>query len=323
MNQSNIHFKFLFKDKTRWAKHPMSTTGGYIGISLSSGSTRGIYQLGALHAADLNGLLVNTRYYAGTSIGSVIAMLLAVGWRPLDLFSHVCVHDFTQLLDLTKVDLTTAITKWGAIDSTPLREYIRKLILIKYGGVPTFGQLAKEGKHLIVTAYRMKHAHPNVYFTPETHPDMSVLDAVLLSSNIPFVFQARQYDGDFYIDGGCFDLNPTQFLESYIQEEDKRVFSVSLDLRQAICETDIITSFMDYMKEMVFIVMYNQKKIKSTSTIHNIDLSTEVGEDPIMPLVLDKSTKIKWFCSGVEQTLIYFREKHGDCSTNKEGEHTE
>ena len=52
----------------------------YTGISLSSGAARGIYQLGALHAAECKQFLKDVKYYIGTSIGSMIALLLAVGW---------------------------------------------------------------------------------------------------------------------------------------------------------------------------------------------------------------------------------------------------
>lgn len=280
----------------------------YSGISLSSGSIRGIYQLGAIHAAELNGLLVDVKYFAGTSIGSIIALLLAVGWQPLELFTHVCMNDFTQLLSYN-IDIVNVFQKWGAIDTTPIREYISKLILLKLPEIPTFKTLQEQtGKHLLVTAYKLKSKHPNIYFSLETHPDMSVLDGVMLSSNIPFLFQAQNYEGYYYIDGGVFDLNPADALEEYIHKystDIPKIFSVSLDLRN--CEEDIaIPTFADYVKELVFIVMYNQQDVKESPQIDHLKLETDTS----IQLQITKTSQIKWFCSGVEQTLAYFREKN-------------
>ncbi len=290
----------------------MQSDEEYIGISLSSGSSRGVYQLGALHAADISEKCNNVKYFAGTSVGSIIALLLAVGWKPLELFSYICIHDFTQVYSL-QFDIPTAIKKWGAIDITPLREYISKLVIQKAGGIPTFKTLANEGKYFIATAYKLKSKEPNVYFSVDTHPNMSVVDAVLLSSSIPFVFQAQNYDGDYYIDGGCFDLCPSAFLHTYIQTHEKtsthkKVLSVTLDLRQSSDEEqEVISDFMDYLKELVFVVMYNQKPLQSIEAIDTLQLSTEVNDN--LHLQIDKQTKIKWFCSGVQQGLEYFTPK--------------
>lgn len=280
---------------------------GYIGISLSSGSSRGVYQLGAVHAAEISGKLNKLKYFAGTSVGSIIALLLAIGWKPLELFSYICIHDFTNVYSL-QFDIPTSITKWGAIDMSPLRDYVSKLIIQKAGGIPTFKSLANEGKYFIATAYKLKSKEPNIYFTAETHPDMSVLDAVLLSSTIPFVFQAQNYDGDYYIDGGCFDLCPSEFLRNYItsHKEQGTILSLTLDLRKSSEEEpEVIEDFMDYLKEIVFVVMHNQKPNKSTKDIDILQLQTEVNAN--LQLHIDKETKIKWFCSGVQQGLSFFK----------------
>src|SRR5690348_897778 len=55
----------------------------YTGLCLSSGGIRGLIQLGALHEFWNRGYLTNLQYYAGSSVGSVISLLLAIGYEPI------------------------------------------------------------------------------------------------------------------------------------------------------------------------------------------------------------------------------------------------
>jgi len=292
-------------------------------VCLSSGSVRGIFQLGALYAADFSGALNQVKYYAGTSVGAIISMLMAVGWHPIDIFTYICVNDFTKLLP-NNLDIVNTFSKWGAVDPQPLKEFIKKMVLQKYGGCPTFKQLAKEGKIFVCPAYRLRHTHSNVYFSPETTPDMSVVDAVMLSSNIPFVFQSQTHQDDYYIDGAVFDHNPASFLSSYItkhHDETPSILNVSVHVRQEeqVTDTSNIDSqdgddeklaqlkqltLMEYVKEIMMVALYSQQKVNSTDEIYRMDIHTGTTTWTSLP---DKAEKIKWFCEGTEQALPHFK----------------
>lgn len=47
-----------------------------------------------------------------------------------------------------------------------------------------------------------------VYFQRHDFPDMSVLDALMISSCVPFVFPYIQFQGDMYVDGFVTDNFP-------------------------------------------------------------------------------------------------------------------
>lgn len=295
----------------------------YLGISLSSGGARGFYQLGALHAAECNGLLKNTKYYAGTSIGSIIAMLLAVGWNSLELFTTLCTDTFLDNLDMTW-NINRAVEKYGLLSLDSLRTYLKKLVIHKYGGLPTFKQLYEQtGKVFTCAAYRLKHADPCVYFNYKTHPDLNVVEACILSSNIPFLFESLQYNGDYYIDGGLFDHNPIKFLQQFIEEceEDalsstRKLLCVSLNTRSNPAKTGEedeeddkvnINSIVEYAKEVMLVSLFCQPKMKSTPLVDAINITST---DPsLVKLNVDNKTRIQWFCAGLEQGLVYFKDK--------------
>lgn len=300
----------------------------YLGVSLSSGGARGFYQLGALHAAEINGLLSCAKYYAGTSIGSIISMLLAVGWSPLELFTTLCTDNFMDTIDFAW-DVNRAVTNFGLINIEPLRAYLKKLVILKYGGVPTLKQLYDQKKRVFTcAAYRLKHADPCVYFTYKTHPDMSVVDACILSSNLPFIFEGLKYKDDYYIDGGLFDHNPLKFLKSFIAEVENdeastqphhKILSVSLNIRSMPASDESkhenINSIVEYAKEVLLVSLYCQPKIKSSDSVDSINITTN-DQYHLVKLSVDNKTRISWFCNGLEQGLAYFKELQEKATTS-------
>lgn len=287
----------------------------YEAISLSSGSTLGFYQLGALHAAESNGKLKSLKIFAGTSVGSIIALLLALGWTAIDIFSYCCSKDVSSVIQL-HFDLHLLIEKWGLFNTNKLREYVEKMIKSKcHDKIPTFIELYDEKKKIFIcTAYKLASSNSNVYFSYKTHPNMSVLDAVMLSSNIPLVFTAAKYEQDFYLDGGVFCLNPAYYVqrefyesrEFFEGEKHSKILSISLDYNGAssITEEDKKMKVSDYIREIVMIPMNNQVNVQSNEIIDNITLSTK--SNPIVNLSVNNDTKINWFCSGMEQALKHF-----------------
>ena len=277
----------------------------YKAVSLSSGAARGFYQLGAIHAAQINGCLQDVNIWAGSSVGAMIACCLAVGWSPMDLFTAVCTDDINQYLNV-QIDIQSALTHWGLFDNTQLKQFIAKLIRQKWGGIPTFGELYKHNIIFVCTAYKIKHSHPRVYFSYLTHPDMSVLDAVMLSSNIPLLFRAIQYEGDYYIDGGSFALNPADWVAENLLKPDESVLTITLDLRDDRENDQPPESITDYVKEIVFLPLFNQKAPSPTSQIDVMLVRTDL-QDVNLPISIDNKTKIKWFVFGLEQGLEFFK----------------
>jgi predicted acylesterase/phospholipase RssA len=184
----------------------------YLGVSLSSGSARGLYQLGALHAAQCKHLLTDVKYWAGTSIGAMIALLCAVGWQPIDILTYLCTNDISEQVVLN-VHVQDLFSQFGLINTSTLYEYFRKMVVHKYGGVPTFEELYnQQGITFLCTAYQLRSKTPCVYFSHRSHPQMSTLEAAMLSANLPLIFQNRKHNDNFFIDGGVFDLNPAKYL---------------------------------------------------------------------------------------------------------------
>jgi predicted acylesterase/phospholipase RssA len=280
----------------------------YKAISLSSGSAKGLLQLGCLHAAEINGMLNDVKIFAGCSVGALISLLLAVGWKPVEIFSQVCSDDLVNYIN-TEFNLQTSIKNWGFLSQTKLREYMSRMIVAKWGGIPSFKDLHNNGIVYICNAFRLKSSNPKVYFNHHSHPNMSCLDAALLSSAIPFIFQAQHFENNYYIDGGAFDLNPVQYVEQYMSEHNidltpKCILGVSLEQRNSEEEKEPIQTMVEFVKEIAFLAIYIQDVPLPNDFLDMIVLESQ--SIPRLQLMPNNTEKIQWFIHGLHQGLKHY-----------------
>jgi predicted acylesterase/phospholipase RssA len=216
------------------------------------------------------------------------------------------------LKELRKVsDVKDLITSWGMLDYSKVKQYFAKMVVNKWGGIPTFEELYRNGIVYVCTAYKLGAKDPCVYFSHRTHGTMSAVDAAMLSCTIPFLFKSAKYQDHYYIDGGVFDSNPAYYLEQMMLEERKdqehtnKILSVSVQMQH---EDEEINTLMDYIKEVVFVPMYAQEKIVDTEHINHIQIHSDNGIELVMQPTNTK--KIQWFCEGLQKGLTYFEEKN-------------
>ena len=67
-------------------------------LILGGNSTNALYTLGALQKLVEDNQLTDIRTYVGTSSGSLISTLLAIGFKPLDILTELCFNgSFTKI----------------------------------------------------------------------------------------------------------------------------------------------------------------------------------------------------------------------------------
>jgi len=161
----------------------------------------GIYSLiGSLKA--LESKLIDVKEISGSSAGSILALLLALGMS-VDEILEVSLS--LNIPDFVKLRIGSFFNKFGFVDLGPIRE---KLVEV-CGCDPTFSELEMK---IYVSAYCLNSSSTE-YFSKDTHPDMKVIDAVCMSMAIPLIFACGKYEGKTYIDGGTQEQYPmTPFL---------------------------------------------------------------------------------------------------------------
>lgn len=172
-------------------------SGKKVGLVLSGGGAKGAAEIGALKVIESHGIKID--FISGTSIGSVVGSLYAAGYTPAEL-EEVFVN-----LDADE-----------AKNSSKIRDIIDKLL--KNKGVTTFADLNIPFRCVAADAKELKEV---------VLSEGSVLDAVMASSAIPYVYDNVVIDNHIYVDGGFYNNLPVDVAENMGAE-----FTIVVDLRQ-------------------------------------------------------------------------------------------
>lgn len=166
-----------------------------VGIALSGGALRGIFHLGVLQAMDEENLPISA--LAGTSSGSIVAVLYACGLAPKEILK---IASSSSLLKMFR------LKPWaGGILSHSYLESLLKEHL-------TVDNLEDLYLPVAVTAVNIR---TGLLETFERGPIIPVVSA---SSSIPIMFNPVKYEGESYLDGGLLMNLPCAPLEDKVDK---------------------------------------------------------------------------------------------------------
>lgn len=183
--------------------------GGYQGLFAALNLKRFEDEYGPLHDA--------FDAFVGTSVGGIIAAAAAVGMPMkdvVDVFEREGERIFSSRpppngMAATLRDVSRHMwnAKYdGQVLAVFLRTYCRDM---------KFSDLKKP---LMVTATRMRDGAP-VLFTPQTHPETLLREAVLASAAAPMILPPVKVDGDLFADGALFANCPDALALEYAVHE--------------------------------------------------------------------------------------------------------
>lgn len=181
-------------------------------LVIEGGGSRGFAYIGAILKLEEMGLLKNFKRFSGSSVGSLFAVLLCIGYSATELL------DLSQNLDLTmpgKCGCSKLYSIWNNMGVYPLLKFekiIRNILKRKVDPDITLSDLYKKTKKDLVIVVTNLNKKCGIYLHYINFPTVKLIDALLSSISVPAVFQPRKmrYTGtyDYYIDGGIVDNYP-------------------------------------------------------------------------------------------------------------------
>lgn len=190
----------------------------YETIILSGGGTKGFCILGSLqYLQDTKRLECSSiKRFIGTSIGSVISFFIAIGYTPMELVVYLCSHNILESLSLNGFD--GVVKGDGIYQYSTLSRMYEEMIHEKLSFIPTLRDIKEKfDKDIIMCTYNATKKRKE-YVSYRNYPDLSCLDAMRMSSNLPFIFSPFWYNSNEYIDGGIvenFSFSSIPILMSY------------------------------------------------------------------------------------------------------------
>lgn len=270
----------------------------YDTLVISGGAVKGLLSLGALQSLYERGVLDNITNYVGTSVGSILSLLLSLGYTPMDILPAACDDAITS--DFKNVDLGLLVDNFGAFEPHNLYETIIRLILDKCESVPTFEEhFEQTGMELTMCTYNLTEKKVE-YLNRHSHPGMTVMNAIKLSCNIPFLFPRLEYQGCFYIDGGVGDDFPV----SYADDGVNTIIGLHTPYRDKIRQQKDI-HFTDYLYDIIHAPIKELRKLRDKDLSDRVTVIRLFTDKRTMQFDLEKSAKMDMFSDGFRQA-----EKH-------------
>jgi predicted acylesterase/phospholipase RssA len=278
-------------------KEPEQVSCYYDTLVLSGGSSKGIITLGAIQYVHDQYLMKNVKTYIGTSSGSMIAYLLAIGYSPTEIMVYICTN---QLLEkMQNFNLVAMIQGRGACSFNNIHEQLEKMTISKIGYFPTLNDLyEKHGKILVCATYNLTE-HRTEYLSWETHPHLPCLTAVRMSSNLPMIFEIFKYGNCSYVDGGISDNFPIDIGCTM----GKKVLGICLESDDKDFSNDPDINTLELMYKLLFVPITQavEHKIRDYSDRCDIRRIRYNGKVKFFQFNIDISSKFEMFSTGYQK----------------------
>ncbi|WP_441001028.1 patatin-like phospholipase family protein [Fodinibius sp. SL11] len=227
-----------------------------LGLALSGGGAKGFAHIGVLKVLESEGIPIHM--VSGTSMGSIIGSLYAVGYSPEEIEKIALTTNWNILLndsyEINSQQVSNSILRRDTY-----------LVTLPFGGrkisLPT-GLI--DGQNLSMLLYRlMLPFHDTRDFTnlpipfsavatnlatgePRTFSSGYLPDAVRASIAIPSIFKPVKIDGETYIDGGVARNIPVEDVQNLGAD-----FVIASDVGEPIRKLDSLKTFVDILFQSV------------------------------------------------------------------------
>lgn len=182
-------------------------------LVLGPGGFKGFVYLGSILRLRECGLLDKINHFVGVSIGAIISSLLVSGVTIEKIIVEGIGVDLISSFIDKDVKVGDVITHLGLIDHSLMREKLGKIFIECFRTIPTLDELFRlTNKKLTVVTSNISRREVQ-YINYENSPHLSVVDAVMMSSNIPLIFQCLEINGDFFADGAIGNPFPLDYVD--------------------------------------------------------------------------------------------------------------
>lgn len=270
------------------------------------GAIRGVSYIGAVKALEELGIIPDR--LAGSSVGSIFAALLAVGYNAEELKDIFIKVNFELFKDISiGLGPLFAISK-GEV----FLEWVRELIEKKY-----YGENYKKGvnpavtfkdikKNLVVITTNLSNFECKEFSRFDT-PDYEIASAVRISCCMPGLMKPIEYNKTLLVDGDLQKSWPMWKLSKHLLNDDERILEFRLEGNYE--SNDI--SGINYAN-----AVYSCMTAISTSFITNIYgnkdkfdyIVLNTGDIVVVDFNINEAKRNDLINSGYNQTISYFKD---------------
>ncbi len=263
--------------------------------------------MGVIKYLKENDLLKSINNYYGTSAGSIICLMLALGFELEEMVKFIENFDLDKLIIVNTENL---FTTFNVCENTKIEKVIKLFLNFKlnnqndlkkinYENITMKELYNKTNKYLSVTSTCLT-TQEAVYISHETFPNIPVWKAILMSCSIPLIFKPIEWENKQYVDGGLIDNFP---LFNIKLDEIKYTLGIQINLN---CKASSLEdqNIYNYVINLIEIILESQIEIKPYNII-SIKIDNTLIQNALS-VNINIDTKKKIIISAYEQSKIQF-----------------
>lgn len=255
-------------------------------LVFSGGGPAGLVNYGALkYLAKMEFWnLKNIKSIYGCSIGAFIGIVVSLGYEWDWLDDYFIKRPWEKVFSINAQTVLSAYEEKGLIGEKIIQEAIKSLLCAKdLNENCTLKELYEFNKiniHIYTTNINSKYLS-KVELSHRTHPELSVIKALCMSTSFPFIFKPVCIDDDCFIDGGLLNNFP---LNDCLEQDDvnpndvlafKNIWNTDTDTdkkNKITNESSILDYMIHIMKKMQIEISTESKQ---TEIIHTVTCNVE------------------------------------------------
>lgn len=272
----------------------------YDTLVLSGESSRAFVTLGAIQYAFDNYLLKNLVNYVGTSSGSIICYLLAIGYTPIEIIVYICTNQLMEKMQ--HFNIVAMIQGRGATSFSNIQEQLEKMTISKIGYLPTLNDLKEKMNKILVCVTHNLTENRTEYLSWETYPHLPCITALHMSSNLPLIFENYRYGNCLYVDGGISD----NFAIDIGEKMGEKILGIVLNSECASFSNDAEVNTLEFIYKLIYVPVIQaiNHKIRLTSASNKckiVNIKNVTANLKFFEFNVISSTKLNMFSNGYEQ----------------------
>jgi len=232
-------------------------------LVLSSGSDKGMAEVGVLDRLSSEGVLSEVKTIIGCSVGAIIGYLLAIGCTPHEtMIFGLSLHLFENSAQLGRL-----AQEYAVCDHSVIIDKLTQITLLKLRKLPTLLELYHEcGYHFIAPTVNTALEIPAVIYNDYLiAPEMLALEAVKRSMSIQPLFPPVYDNGGTYVDGAIIDPFPIQLMDDGLHN----VLGIHCEVTGGTTG-----SFVDHMMLISSVVVDQIKRLKIQRVSNKVKIIT-------------------------------------------------
>ena len=258
----------------------------YSHLILSGGGYSALVYIGVYRCLLQYKILKDIKHIYGTSAGSIFGFLIGLGLE-YNILEDIFIGEkslFTKddYIKFDTSDLFMFDVNKGIFSINRLRLFIEEILEDNYNIKDiTFQEyLKKTGKDLHITSTCV-NTSSIVDFCEKSHPNMSVITAIMCSSAVPFIFQPVEYEDYLYIDGGCINNIPITTIK---KEPMNKLLVINLTKNTNSTTKELKSNLLQYIWNVLSSSLHSPVNLVKNNKDENTDIIDML--DNKMPCIL-------------------------------------